>query len=218
MNIILQHWTGELQELHRLSSESIQRYALSLGADYRLLRGNVFRDDLTAQTQKLYMLDEEFDSYDKVVMVDMDCFARKGCEDSVFDEVGVGRKHVNHGRVIRAFPMLASPNHPFWGGAVYKTTKELRERLRSNIREEDLQAMGTGFSCHDEALMHRLAVLAKLPVEGNYMPDDKWCYSSFLPDPETAGIIHIRTKITPQGPKRSKMENLKSLKERGFIQ
>lgn len=217
MNIILQHWTGPLQELHHLSSESMAAYASSLGADYRLLRGQVFRERLLPQCQKVHMLDECFDQYDKVVMVDMDCFARKGCQESVFDEEGVGRAHVGHRRVLRAFPRLASARHPFWGGAIYKTTRGLRGLLRSHIKEEELDAFNNSVGGHDEGIMHRLAVLANLPEEGNYLKDDKWCYSSFLPEPEKAGIIHIRTKVTPKGPKRDKLENYKDLVNRGIL-
>ena len=41
--------------------------------------------------------------------------------------------------------------------------------------------------------------------------DRKWCQCSFLPNPENAGFIHVRTKITPQGPKQDKMLNWQKL-------
>lgn len=47
--------------------------------------------------------------------------------------------------------------------------------------------------------------------------DRKWCQCSFLPNPELAGFIHVRTKITPTGPKRTKMENYKALVDKGIL-
>ena len=47
--------------------------------------------------------------------------------------------------------------------------------------------------------------------------DRKWCQCSFLPNPEKAGFIHIRTKITPQGPKQDKILNWQNLVERRII-
>jgi hypothetical protein len=44
-----------------------------------------------------------------------------------------------------------------------------------------------------------------------------WNYSSFEPDVEKANFIHIRTKVTPQGPKRHKIENYRELVKRGLI-
>ena len=63
-NIILQHWTGELNELCKLSSKNISSYAAIIGADYKLLRGNLFRENLSTPCQKVYMLDAVFDDYD----------------------------------------------------------------------------------------------------------------------------------------------------------
>jgi hypothetical protein len=57
--------------------------------------------------------------------------------------------------------------------------------------------------------MHRLATLAK--VKQDRIPD-RWCQCSYLPNPETAAMIHIRTKIKPEGPKRTKLENYTALK------
>ena len=47
--------------------------------------------------------------------------------------------------------------------------------------------------------------------------DKKWCQCSFLPNPQQAGFIHVRTKVTPSGPKREKIENLRALQEQGII-
>ena len=74
-NIILQHYTGEPGELERLSIANISDYASRIGAEYKLVQGNVFRKTLTAPCQKMYMLDPVWDEYDYVVMMDIDMFA-----------------------------------------------------------------------------------------------------------------------------------------------
>jgi len=40
--------------------------------------------------QKLAILNEEFDSYDSVVMLDTDVFMRAGLTESIFDMPGIG--------------------------------------------------------------------------------------------------------------------------------
>ena len=65
--------------------------------------------------------------------------------------------------------------------------------------------------------MHCLAVKAKIPIEGAYLDEQNWNYSSFDYGVENANIIHIRTKIWPNGPTRPKIENYKALVERGLI-
>ena len=75
-NIILQHWTGPLGELEKLSSENIKEYAKKCGADYELLRGSQVDVGLSSQSQKMCMLSEKYDDYDTVVMMDADMFFR----------------------------------------------------------------------------------------------------------------------------------------------
>ena len=42
-NIILQHYTGELGELEKLSRDNIKKYAEFCGAEYQLIRGNLLK-------------------------------------------------------------------------------------------------------------------------------------------------------------------------------
>ena len=51
MNIILQHFDGELRELDELSMENIKDYARMVNADYQLVRGKPFRPHLTSPCQ-----------------------------------------------------------------------------------------------------------------------------------------------------------------------
>ena len=53
-------------------------------------------------------------------------------------------------------------------------------------------------------------------IEGTIL-DRKWCQCSFLPNPEKAGFIHVRTKITPTGPKREKIQNYNELVSQGIL-
>ena len=72
------------------------------------------------------------------------------------------------------------------------------------------------YKFEDEGIMHILAKKANFQPEDAYM-HQKWCQCSFLPNPEKAGFIHVRTKITPQGPKKEKIENYYDLKVKGIL-
>ena len=221
--IILQHWSGELGELEHLSIANISRYAEKVGAEYRLLRGNVFRPNLSAQCQKLYMLDEEFDDYDVVVMLDIDMFTRKGMEEDVFEDIsGVGMSTKFQKRLFKSvqekFPHLTNRKYPYWGGAVWRLERGIRTMLRPHIREDEM-AQFSGEGCHhDEGVMHRLATLARLEKPHIFPDGDKWCHGSYMPGIENAALIHIRMKTSMKGPKRPKIENYHALVERGLIE
>lgn len=224
-NIILQHWTGPMNELGEKSSSNIQRYANKLGADYQLLQGNVFNPSLSPPMQKLFMLDETFDEYDIVVMLDIDMFTRKGMEDNIFDPsiTGVGmisafQEHLFK-KVQRRHPTLTNPVYPYWGGAIYKLPRELRQQLRVHINERELKHFtGTG-NYEDEGAMHRLATLAKVPKQK--LPDDrKWCFGSYEDGVEQSAIIHIRPRMKKDGVMvgAPKMDVYADLITRGLIE
>lgn len=220
-NLILQHWTGDMDDLGILSSTNISKYAEKVGADYRLLRGNVFNSKLCAPMQKLFMLDESFDKYDVVVMLDIDMFTRAGMEDDIFDPsiTGVGMYTTIQENLFRSLckkqPKLANPNYPYWGGAIYKLDRDMRQRLRPHIDKDELIQFAFRGNFQDEGAMHRLATLAK--VEKCKLPGSrKWCFGSseIIQDGiETAAMIHIRN-----GPKFPKLENYFNLVERGLIE
>jgi hypothetical protein len=219
-NIILQHYTGKLGELEKLSQESMMNYANECGADYHLINGNKFHPKLSAPCQKIHMLSEEFDEYDIVVMVDIDMFRRIGATGNIFtDDKGIGRHTKIQDRLVndlqKRFPNLGNSNYPYFGGSIYRLEKDIRLRLRRHLVESEYVKFHNNYE--DEGIMHRLCVLEKLPITGSYLNGDKWNRSSFEKDVHIAEIIHIRTKVTPNGPKRTKMENYLSLKERGLI-
>jgi len=223
MNIILQHFDGDLRPLDEKSVENIMAYADMVGADYRLIRGKPFRKHLTSPCQKVYMLDKEFDEYDQVLMLDIDMFAPKGMTENIFELEGVGLyadvQKMLHRKIAAQYPMIASLSVPYWGGAIYKMDKTMRMTLRQHLdgNEGWMNNYNKLYHFEDEGIMHTLAYRQGLKCEDKYILDQKWCQCSFLPNPENAGFIHVRTKITPSGPKREKIENYKELVEKEIL-
>ena len=220
-NLILQHFDGNLRELDLLSIANIQRYAEYVNADYELIRGKPFSADLTAPCQKVYMLNECFDSWDTVLMLDIDMFAPSNMKENVFDVEGIGmRNKVQtdlHNRLSKAHPDLASLTAPYWGGAIYKMSKDIRKKLRDNISASWMKTYNKNYYYEDEGIMHTLAYKADLKHDNKMYLNQKWCQCSYLPNTESAWFIHIRTKVTPTAPKREKIENYKELAQRGIF-
>ena len=223
MNIILQHFDGDLRPLDEKSVENIMAYADMVGAEYRLIRGKPFREHLTSPCQKVHMLHKEFDEYDQVLMLDIDMFAPKGMTENIFDLQGVGlyadTQKMLHRKISAQYPMIASLSVPYWGGAIYKMDKTMRMTLRQHLdgNEGWMNNYNKLYHFEDEGIMHTLAYKQGLKCEDRYILEQKWCQCSFLPNPENAGFIHVRTKITPTGPKREKIENYNELVSKGIL-
>ena len=218
-NIILQHWTGPLGELEKLSSENIKAYAEFCGADYKLLRGAVCNYSLSNQSQKMHMLSEEFDDYDVVVMLDIDMFVRKGSTANIFtDETGIGRHYNIQESLVkslaRQFPFLCDETYPYWGGSAYRLERDIRQEFRKHMNISEMIQFNNNFN--DEGIMHRLAVASGYK-EKRYFDRQQWNFSSFDNGVEESNIIHIRNKQVQGGPKRPKIENYKALVGRGLI-
>lgn len=220
-NIILQHWKGPKNELVLKSFESMKGYAESIGAEHLVIEGDAVHPQLAPQSQKMVIIDERFDEYDYVVMVDSDMFIRKGQTQNIFTDVtGYGRHHGIQTTLRRnlcaRFPDLGNVNAPYWGGSVYRLDLDIRKTFRKHFNLQEAIRFNTTF--HDEGIMHRLAVLSGMEEkEDTYLPGQQWNYSSFDEGVENAEFIHIRTKVRPGGPKREKIENYRSLVERGII-
>jgi len=223
-NLIMQHFDGELRPLDELSITNIQEYAKMVGAEYQLIRGKPFRKHLTSPCQKVHMIDEKWDDYDQVLMLDIDMFAPRDMTTDVFKEYGVGLyaevQQRLHRNIVNTYPLISSSASPYWGGAIYKMDRSLRKKLREQLggNESWMNNYNKPYHFEDEGIFHTLAHKSNLQMNRKdaYM-DRKWCQCSFLPNPENAGFIHIRTKVTPQGPKREKIENYKALVEKGII-
>jgi len=222
-NIILQHFDGKLRPLDELSKTNIEAYAKMVGADYELVTGKPFRSHLTSPCQKVYMLDERYDKYNQVLMLDIDMFAPIGMKENVFDLQGVGlyadTQSMLHRKIAATNPMFASLKAAYWGGAIYKMDRPMRQKLRRHFGGDEswMNPYNKLYQFEDEGIMHTLAMLSNYRHNPKMYLDRKWCQCSFLPNPEKAGFIHVRTKITPQGPKREKMENWQELHDKGIL-
>ena len=221
--IILQHWDGPLSEVEIASSHNIKRYAESIGGSYQMVLGKPFSERLNAPCQKLIMLASSWDAFDVVVMLDADMFAPKGMTENVFDLTGVGyHQSTARARIRRKLPDLIVDDVPFWGGAIYRLERGLRERLRSTGTTVDdmleFNARGTG---EDEGIMHLLATRAGVTEEGAYL-DYRWCQGSFEAHPERAGFIHMRSTVRDRpkfpGNGRDKLANMRQMMADGVIE
>jgi hypothetical protein len=218
--LILQHYTGEPGEVERLSIENIRAFAVREQADYQFLQGNVFSDQLSPPMQKLVMLDERFDEYDVVVMLDTDMFIRKGMSENLFDQPGIGVSGKFQRRLkwafIRKMKGLVHWRYPYWNGSIWKLDRRHRQLFRSKLPLVDMMKYTDG-RLEDEGVMHQLARHSRFT--GGILPGgSKWAMSSWDDDIENATMIHIRPQIRFKGPKRPKIENLRVLVERGLIE
>lgn len=226
-NLILQHFDGELRPLDKLSMENIQQYADMVGADYRLITGKPLDKRLTSPCQKVYMVHPEFDEYDQVLMLDIDMFAPKGMTENVFEQNGCGMyntvQQMLHRKIVQQHRALADEKKPYWGGAIYKFDRPTRDKFWKTWKKDQDTFIWTRhynepYHFEDEGIFHTLTVFGSMYFrEQDRYIDNKWCQCSFLPNPEKAGFIHIRTKVKPEGPKREKIENYNALVEQGIL-
>jgi hypothetical protein len=217
-NIILQHFTGKLRPLDKLSIENIKAYAKRIGVEYQFIDGQVFRHHLTPPCQKVHILAEKWDDYDNVLMLDIDMFVTRNLMVNVFNDNGVGlgtgptqirlkQRLIEWGRIDQ--------NTGYWGGAFYKLNHHQRTTLRAAMPKDDswMDLYNESYKYEDEGIISEL--FYKSGCEwSNAHP--KWQQDSFLPSHEP-GMIHVRTKITPQGPKREKIENFYAMQMAGII-
>lgn len=217
MNIILQHFTGKLRPLDKLSIENISKYAQRIGVEYQFVEGQVFREHLTPPCQKAFILDEKWDDYDNVLMLDIDMFATRNLYENVFKSEGVGLFAETQQRLKQRLVELGriKPSDGYWAGAFYKLTREQRIALRAAIPENDewMDLYNKPYFYEDEGIISELFSKTQTPWKN---ADRKWQQDSYLPT-HTAGMIHIRTKITPQGPKREKIENFYDMQLKGIL-
>ena len=224
-NIILQHFDGKLRELDRLSMENISAYAKTIGAEYELVEGKPLDENLTSPCQKAYCIDSHWDEYDNVLMLDIDVFIRKNLTEDIFKVPGHsvhGDTQANLKRKLIARGKI-SEHDPYWAGSIYKFSKEERELLRSVMPKDPswMRTYSIPYQFEDEGILAELA--GKVNFPSIYL-DFKWNQCSFLPNPQDAKMIHVRTKkpgvLTGSWEscaKRPKIENYYELKIKGII-
>lgn len=217
-NIILQHFDGELRELDKLSIDNISSYAERIGADHQLVTGKPFASHLTAPCQKAIVIDERWDDYDNVLMVDPDMFVTKSNNENVFDVRGYGSHGPTQVRLKQRLVEIGriAAQAAYWAGSFYKFDRQTRQRIRDQrpLFDSWMDMYNKPYFYEDEGIIAELAWKARIP---QYYVGIEWNQCSFLPNPQAAKMIHIRTKITPTGPKRLKIENYQELVDRGII-
>lgn len=210
-NLILQHWCGEFGNLEQASISNILWYSYLVEAEHKVILGKPFDSGFSPNAQKLVVLSSRWDEFDNVAIFDCDMFAVTALKENVFHHLGNGfHQEQAHRRVVRAFPSVSSATAPFWGGPLYRFNREERRRLREQIDLDELRQFDNATGGWDEGMMHRLAMRAKLaPVYLDY----RWAYGNCDPQPEQAFFIHIRHR-----PSRDKMDNYRTLAQKGIIQ
>ena len=231
-NIILQHWFGPMNELVEKSSQNISDYAKRIGADYELVRGIVFKPRIAHKMdipcQKLVYLDEKYDEYDNVLMLDADMFAVKGLEKNIFEvERGIGRHQGIQSELrLKLLHMKGmrwgSVRTPYWGGETFMMSREFRQNFRKVLDEQVCMAFARHY--HDEGIMFALANRLGITEDQEtafgqpiYQQGKEWSWSSWEPEVEKASFVHIRRKRWTDGPKRDKILNYYELVEKGIL-
>ena len=205
-NLILQHWNGPLPLWAEKCKQSIENYAETINADYQLLSGYPFitppdKFEIKPWTviQKIHILNEVYDNYHDVLMLDMDMMAISRFPiDNIFNYEGIGRLHLksmsglNNSR-SKLWPKLYKEGAPAFFGNCVKLTQRERVILRSVCdKEEILDASNGNLPPNDEAIMHYLMHKSNVLSDKNRMelPHDRFCDLVEEAHPE-ATIIHF---------------------------
>jgi len=160
MNIILQHYAGTAPSWVYVAEKTMRRYAARTGADYELVGGFPKGEKLGFTAQKLCMLDEKYDKYDQVCMIDMDTIATDVYE-SFWDRPEIG---VLHGRAMRnpnertpkAAPSLYTHGSWCFFGNWIKLNREQRQELRKHWNQELFEGAIVDSHPGDEIILHYL--------------------------------------------------------------
>jgi len=142
MNLIFQHWvnlnnSNTLPRWAEIAMGSIRSYAEHVGSDYILVDGYPLGKERGVVAQKLFMLDEKFDEYDDVLLLDTDMVASRKHKQNAFDEPGVGRLHLKamsgakNSKQGRHWPGMYKQGAPIFFGNFIKLTREQRITLRN---------------------------------------------------------------------------------------
>ena len=229
-NIILQHYNGTLDELAKKSIDNIHEYADHIDADYKLVTGRPFRTHLTDPCQKACVIDEMWDEYDNVLMLDPDMFITKKCDENVFDLPGCGTHGPTQVRLKQRLAQMGriAPQAPYWAGSFYKFSRSTRQQLRSQLPANDkwMDIYNKPYFYEDEGILSELAWKARhlYNIRPQWYIGVEWNMCSFLPGVSDAKMIHIRTKKPGRlngswedGGKQEKILNYQQLVDEGII-
>jgi hypothetical protein len=164
-NIILQHWNGSLPEWAKLAKKSMELYAEKIGCQYKLVEGYPLGKDLGPNPQKLVYITEEYDQYDKVLMLDMDVIATNVYKDAFLQpEIGVlhDRAMKGESRTPKAAPDLFEIGIPVFFGNYIMTTKDQRVKMREHADWKWLSSKVVDSYSGDEILLSWLMHKAKI--------------------------------------------------------
>lgn len=174
MNIILQHWNGPLPEWAKYAKNSVENYARTIGCEYELVTGHPLGEGLGPNPQKLVYIQEKYDKYDKVLMIDMDMIATKHPKWNPFDrpEIGVLHDRAMKGksRTPASAPDLYTLGMPIFFGNYIMTTKFQRMEMRKHADWDWLAKKVIDTYTGDELVLAWLMKQANL-LEGLSIPE-----------------------------------------------
>jgi len=190
-NIIVQHWCGDFPQWALQAEQTIRKYARTINSEYLLLKDYPMQEMVNQKQekpwlvlQKLYVLNKEFDSYDNVLLLDMDMIATKNI-DNIFDYEGIGRLHlkgmsdVNASKNGRKWSTLYHKNESMFFGNCVKLKKEYRKELRKALKKDiiDNNKSADGLPPNDEILMHHLFYVTGILKDHKelQLPHDRFC-------------------------------------------
>ena len=75
-NLLIQHWEGPFYPGLQECQDSVKAYAERIGVEYKFVTGRPFCEELNLTCQKMHILDEMYDDYDRVLMLDMDIWIK----------------------------------------------------------------------------------------------------------------------------------------------
>ena len=160
MNIILQHFAGDMPLWAKKAEKTMAMYAEKTGADYELVLDFPMGEELGFTPQKLCMLTEKYDKYDQVCMIDMDTIATKEYE-SFWDRPEIGVTHARpmrdpDERTSKAAPELYTKGSWIFFGNWIKLNREQRVALRAYWDQELFARSLVDKHPGDEIILHYL--------------------------------------------------------------
>ena len=161
MNLIMQHWNGDLPRWAQLAERTVKDYANDIGVEYELVRGHPLGEAMGANPQKLCYLLEKYDKYEYTLMIDMDMIATKQ-RYNVFDIPQIG---VIHGRAMKddgssmtptAAPELYKKGEYIFFGNFIKLHRDQRIALREYLDIDYIAPRTLNKYAGDETVLHYL--------------------------------------------------------------